>query len=207
MMTSNVVVAHKPENFRSHYSTVYCNCHHLCAFKLCTVYLSHFSRGQTREDLSWQKPAKKISSFGGFFSTLMLLQKIWTVVLDIVSKRQWLHRRQQRCHGMAFACSTQQRHRLSVYVVTLGASILDSSSSCRQPLRNSSSVRLPSLFSSILELKKKEITAWKKESVANSRQAFRGQAGGKVGKSSAYWWTGDFWWLEFIWYCDSWKNS
>jgi len=38
----------------------------------------------------------------------------------------------------------------SLYVATLGANILESSSSCRQPLRNSSSVRLPSLFSSIL---------------------------------------------------------
>jgi len=37
-----------------------------------------------------------------------------------------------------------------LYVATLGANILDSSSSCRQPFRNSSSVRLPSLFSSIL---------------------------------------------------------
>ena len=41
----------------------------------------------------------------------------------------------------------------SIYVATLGASIFDSSSSWRQPFKNSSSVKLPSLFSSILKEK------------------------------------------------------
>ena len=40
---------------------------------------------------------------------------------------------------------------LADYVATLGANIFDSSSSWRQPFKNSSSVKLPSLFSSILK--------------------------------------------------------
>ena len=44
-------------------------------------------------------------------------------------------------------------------MATLGANILDRSSSCRQPLRNSSSVRVPSLFSSILKQSRGSIFA------------------------------------------------
>jgi hypothetical protein len=85
MMTSNVVVAHKPENFLSHYTVVYCNCHHLCAFKLCTVYLSYFfTGGHTREEISWLiKAREKNIFFWRIFSTLMLV--------DSKKERQRLH--------------------------------------------------------------------------------------------------------------------
>jgi hypothetical protein len=63
LMTSNVVVAHKPENFLSHYS-IYFNCHHLCAFKLCTVYLSFFHE---RGDKPTKARQKKSLLFADFF--------------------------------------------------------------------------------------------------------------------------------------------
>ncbi len=153
--------------------------------------LSFFSRGEQTREISWLTKAreKKIFFSWRIFSTLMLVdskkERKWLHLPSLVAAREiddssiclvsfwrsssqigW-HRRQQRCQRMAFflPLRSKQRHGLSVYVETLGASILDSSSSCRHPLRNSSSVRLPSLFSSILEYKKKEITALKKKTV------------------------------------------
>jgi len=62
----------------------------------------------------------------------------------LFSKKSW-------CEAAAARqrCPELKRSPVS-YVATLGANIFDSSSSWRHPFRNSSSVRLPSLFSSIL---------------------------------------------------------
>merc|ERR1711953_217326 len=72
--------------------------------------------------------------FHSWLSEASLLRK--TLFFQSLDKRS--------LHG-----SDHQYGQLS-YVATLGANIFDSSSSWRQPFKNSSSVRLPSLFSSIL---------------------------------------------------------
>merc|ERR1711953_1320457 len=73
--------------------------------------------------------------FHSWLSEASLLRK--TLFFQSLDKRS--------LHG-----SDHQYGQLS-YVATLGANIFDSSSSWRQPFKNSSSVKLPSLFSSILK--------------------------------------------------------